>query len=499
MTDKKGFNLADVLSSVSNLDTGKEQITYVDLDLIDGDKNNFYQMGGIENLAANIELVGLQQPVRLRENPDAEGRYILVSGHRRVAACKLLRDAEGGAEKWGSIAAIIERREESAAWRELRLIFANNATRQLTSADIARQAERVQALLYELKKEGVEFQGRMRDHVAEACKVSAAKLARISKIKKSLHADLYPYFDRGEMAEDVAYKMARLPDDVQAAAAELLKTGKRKNLPKGATLDVVLQDIDKRLKAQPCKKTGQPCHNCAGKLMHAIFEQYYWNVCSATQCCETCPSRANCSAACDIAKAGLKAEAKKRQDDEKKRIEKQEKEYEKNKAAVVKRAAELLPFCAAGGMEENDKLFDSYEAPTVKELRAWADGGTKKTFYSTRSVLPIMKSDIIEMAKRLHLTADQVLGLSPLDTPQEEKAMDEQTGNPPRDQEGFYAAKIKCPDGTVQWEILRWEFEKWFLEYSNFENELPVLSWIFLAPVEEPEDDEWDDEEGDDE
>lgn len=40
----------------------------------------------------------------------------------------------------------------------------------------------------ELKEEGVEFPGRMRDHVAEACKVSKSKIARLKVIREGLDA-----------------------------------------------------------------------------------------------------------------------------------------------------------------------------------------------------------------------------------------------------------------------------------------------------------------------
>ena len=74
MADKKGFDLAAVLGSVSNLDTGattdREQIEYIDIDLIDADDRNFYELPGIEDLAANIQLVGLQQPLRVRDGAD---------------------------------------------------------------------------------------------------------------------------------------------------------------------------------------------------------------------------------------------------------------------------------------------------------------------------------------------------------------------------------------------------------------------------------------------
>ena len=55
------FNLGDALRGVSELGTGREQIEYIRLELIDEDPNNFYNLSGIDELAANIELCGLQR------------------------------------------------------------------------------------------------------------------------------------------------------------------------------------------------------------------------------------------------------------------------------------------------------------------------------------------------------------------------------------------------------------------------------------------------------
>ena len=154
------------LSKVSDSDTnGREQIQYIDLELLDADEANFYSIKGIHALAANIELCGLQQPLRVR--PAENGRYKVVSGHRRRAALQSL--AAEDPEKWRQAACIVEHGDESPAMRELRLILANSDTRQLTPAEISKQAERVERLLYQLKEEGVVFPGRMRDQVAAAC------------------------------------------------------------------------------------------------------------------------------------------------------------------------------------------------------------------------------------------------------------------------------------------------------------------------------------------
>ena len=77
---EKGFNLAAVLSgAVSDLGTapadGREQIEYIDISLLDEDSRNFYEISGVEGLASNIALVGLQDPLRVR--PTEDGRYNL--------------------------------------------------------------------------------------------------------------------------------------------------------------------------------------------------------------------------------------------------------------------------------------------------------------------------------------------------------------------------------------------------------------------------------------
>lgn len=207
------FDITSVLKGVSGPDTGKEQIEYIPVDQIDPDPNNFYSLDGLDELAGNIELIGLQQPIRVR--PGEDGRFIVVSGHRRRAAILLIRD--GGNEMFrDGIPCIVDRGEESPAMRELRLIYANASTRVMGPAEISKQAERTEMLLYQLKEEGIiEFPGRMRDHVAEACRISKTKLARLHAIRKNLVQPLLEEFDAGNLNESVAYRMSQEKPELQ--------------------------------------------------------------------------------------------------------------------------------------------------------------------------------------------------------------------------------------------------------------------------------------------
>ena len=210
-----GNTLADVLKTVSDPDA-REQIEYIPLQNIVSDVRNFYSMDGVDELAANIELIGLQQPLRVLAGEN--GFYVIVSGHRRAAAIRLL--AEDAPEKWARVPCIVEKPGGSPELEELRLIMANADTRRMSSADLAKQAERVEMLLYKLKEQGMEFPGRMRDHVAEACKVSATRLAQLKVIREKL-IDVYRLlWDAGKLNETCAYTLAKEPKDVQRRVFE---------------------------------------------------------------------------------------------------------------------------------------------------------------------------------------------------------------------------------------------------------------------------------------
>ena len=201
------------LLAVPESGTAREQIVYIDVADLEPDPRNFYSLSDIEGLMENISLFGVQQPLRVRADPMDPDKWIIVSGHRRREAVRRL--AEDGREDLREVPCIIESAAGSEALQELRLIYANSDTRRMTSAEISSQAERVEALLYQLKEEGFDFPGRMRDHVAEACKVSKSKLSRLKVIKDKLILGLREAWEDGELNEDQAYRLARMPKEMQ--------------------------------------------------------------------------------------------------------------------------------------------------------------------------------------------------------------------------------------------------------------------------------------------
>ena len=71
-----------------NADSYIDSLKMIDIDLIEPNKNNFYEMSEIEALADDIERQGLMTaPVVSEQNG---GKYELISGHRRLVALKSL-------------------------------------------------------------------------------------------------------------------------------------------------------------------------------------------------------------------------------------------------------------------------------------------------------------------------------------------------------------------------------------------------------------------------
>lgn len=486
MAETKGFDLAALLQGVSDLDT-EEQITRIPLDQIDPDPDNFYSLDGLDELAGNIELVGLLDPIRVR--PSGE-RYTVVSGHRRRAACLLIRD--GGSTMFQSgVPCIVEYGQASDAMRKLRLIYANSATRQLTSAEQSKQAEEVTRLLYELKEQGMEFPGRMRDHVAAACNLTKTKIGRLHAIRCNLHKDLLALFDRGDLVEDVAYQLSRFPMEIQEALADKLLDGRKHKMPIGSTVGAVYANLEGLQTPMSCRAHagGPDCHHLTGRIVHSLGQQYSWAICNPGQCCMDCyKSKEGCSGACREARDRSKVE--KAAEEEKKAEREKDAEIAQRvlKARIRERSEQLLSFAESAGLKDSDKISSDYRSATVAQLRKWASGDMEgEHFYGDECVKPAWVKDASEMARRLGCSLELAMGLPEKKTPQPSpgRPLDWLMGTPCV--VGWYAAKVRMfketlPGPRVFW----WDGETWIRDREKnlpIDRAFTVAGWLPLPEV----------------
>lgn len=211
---KRPFTIGEELkkAGVPGMDTGLEQIEYIPIDKIDPDDRNFYSVDDVSELAASIELVGLQQPLRVRSGE--RGHVTVVSGHRRRAAILLIR-AGGSTMFERGVPCIRERGDVSKEWQELKLIYGNSATRILSASEISIQSEKVTEILGKLEEQGVKFPGRTRDHVAAILQTSKSRVGRLHAIRANLVPELLQEFDGGGLGETVAYRLSQEEATVQ--------------------------------------------------------------------------------------------------------------------------------------------------------------------------------------------------------------------------------------------------------------------------------------------
>ena len=278
-----GSFAASLNETVSKLDTNAEpQLRYVDIDLLDANETNFYDVSKLDTLADSIAMDGLQQPIVVQAGEG--GRYTVLSGHRRRAAIRKLVE-EDGREDLRRVPCLV-RVYKSQALAELQLIMANSTARVLTSAEVMRQAQRMEQLLYQLKEEGYSFPGRMRAQVAEACQVSESKLARLKVIQDKLIVAWLARFEDGEISEDVAYTIAKMGQDYQVSLAEIFDArgyGVTKNTVEGYRLQL------DEIAAIECVH-GSACTNRERMIEHTgKSASPYCGTCKT--CCASCASR----------------------------------------------------------------------------------------------------------------------------------------------------------------------------------------------------------------
>lgn len=510
------FSLGEILqgqlqgANVSKLDTSgdREQIEYIDVGRIGGDPNNFYELSGLEELAASIELLGLQQPLRVRQDPEDQERVIVVSGHRRKAALEKL--VEEGRTDLREVPCIRERTEGSAALQELRLIYANSDTRVLTTAELSRQAERVELLLYQLKEEGMEFPGRMRDHVAEAVKVSAPKLARLKVIREKLTPEYLALFDKNELPEMTAYAMARLPDDFQQRMFRILS-----KVPNGTTVEKVLEKYNEGWRWEPelqCPD-GKPCKRGDAFLRSDCEAPGWQGFCGGKTCCLECShaktSWSPCERMCSKAKAQRKEEKDKAEAAEHRRKQREGRKYQKETQPYAKR---LLRAVDAAGLSEDavidwNRYGDVYPVSTIRQ---WAAGEfDDPAGWYLAKLIPQKCNNAVELARLLNCSTDFLMGLTdelrPAAVPEEPPREETAEITPPVQVEGQLVICGWMPGGTLPEEpcdavadfrtgagkhtriirnVCRFNGEAFCMWRTDLPIDAEVVRWIALPPVE---------------
>ncbi len=479
------FDLGKYLADAGvKLDTEKEreQIEYISIDLIVPDPNNFYELSGLDDLASNIALCGLQQPLRVRPMPGDESQVIILSGHRRHAALKMLVDE--GRDDLRDVPCIVEHGEEKPELTQLKLIYANASTRVMTDAEKARQAEQVEKLLYALKESGMEFPGRMRDHVAEVCKISTGKIARLKVIKEKLAPNFLKLWEKGALKDDVAYELAHIPYYRQ----QFLFSSNVKN--RVAHLDA---PYVKRLAADMAKaEAGCAKLTCAerGKCDHGQTRSIMISnggYCPGG-CCQDCSYLSICKNSCigaSARKSTLKGIA---------RAKRKEEREEKKKEEAPDRDLLKLAYQRVGQLRQGRnisvrsylKASMGYAYPNDLEKQEQREAGIKISL-NDRMPGGIWAGEarcLCKVADLLGCSIDYLLGRTDVVDSASSGNTGWQTGTP--EKPGLYCTVVTLPGDARLTKRLEWDGEDWRiprLPDTKLDSDMNVAYWIAMPEV----------------
>ena len=234
--DKLGNLLSEVVEQAQS-----EQIVYIDIDELEVNPKNFYGMRDIDALAGLIAVSHLIEPLTVIKNSE-NGKYRIISGHRRYAAVQKLLDEGDYTERklpcivkaCGKIkieqknGEIIEFDEDAVEM--LTLIASNRGQREERTVDEKLQEmkylEGFARAIYNQKCRGI--RGRFRDFFAtEILSISKSQLQRINSIEK-LTESVKTAVGEKKLSETAAIEMASMTAEEQEACLEKIITGEIK-------------------------------------------------------------------------------------------------------------------------------------------------------------------------------------------------------------------------------------------------------------------------------
>lgn len=377
-----GFNLAEAAGfagMMSNLDT--REIEMIPVRLIDANENNFFAVEDVQDLKESIEVNGILQPLNVVKNGS---RYRIIAGHRRFKAASEL-DLE-------EVPAIVLP-EMSEAMEQLALIQTNTTARELSYPEKMEAAKQLKKILLQLKEEGVELPGKLRDIMAEQLEISRTELARMNVIEKNLIPEGKQLLKEGKMSASAAYAMARTSPECQkelidqklsAYFPELIEDYAVKR-----TLDWIAEDCPhpEGWWQHEEKRLGRKLECPSWKKVKAHKDKGHPERCPG--CCANCLELARCKDACENAKHALagKNRAHALELEKQKRAAEEEREKEEFKHTPFATIGRILqPLFEEGGlnMDEvaeywNDNLLEIL--PDHDENIAFDAGHVEKMVY----------------------------------------------------------------------------------------------------------------------
>ena len=228
------------VTQVSEKSQQEEKIVYIDIDDLESNPKNFYGLRDVEALAGLISVSHLVEPLTV--SAKADGKYTIISGHRRRAAVqKLLEDGIYSERNLPCIVkdcrkiSIEQENGETIEFDEdavemLNLIASNRGQREERTIDEklqeVRYLEKFAKAIYNQKDRGK--RGRFRNFFAEeVLNISKSQLQRINSMEK-LTDKVKQAIDEKKLSESAAREMTTMTAEEQDACLEKILSGEIK-------------------------------------------------------------------------------------------------------------------------------------------------------------------------------------------------------------------------------------------------------------------------------
>ena len=301
------FSIADMLNAQTKAEATKIpsahfQTEDISIKRMYRNKENRYNLYNIEELASNIQAVGLRQNLEVIYDPCEEGDYRILSGERRWLALNQL--VEEGYKEYEIVTCKVCC-PVSANMEKLELM-ATNSYREKNNADLMMEVKEATETFRRLKEEGAKVpgydlqSGRIRDIVASFLGLSRTKVAQIESINNNLIEILKTPLRSGKIPFSVAYEVAGLDTKLQVKAVrryyendklslkdvkEIKQQWEEKNIPGQIEMDIPAPDQEEKTAVQmPTFTMMQPEEEQTGDIKEKADtalnakKEYAWGV-----------------------------------------------------------------------------------------------------------------------------------------------------------------------------------------------------------------------------
>lgn len=234
-----GTFLSEVAQSEEK-DLQEEKIVYIEIENLESNPKNFYGLRDVDTLAGLISVSHLVEPLTVSAKDD--GKYTIISGHRRRAAVqKLLEDGVYNERKLPCIVKdcrkisieqengeIVEFDEDAVEM--LNLIASNRGQREERTIDEklqeVRYLEKFAKAIYNQKDRGK--RGRFRNFFAEEIlNISATQLQRIHSMD-NLTEEVKQALNDKKISETAASEISTMTEEEQKVCLEKILAGEVK-------------------------------------------------------------------------------------------------------------------------------------------------------------------------------------------------------------------------------------------------------------------------------